>query len=158
MNDRSRCLTSSRPCSQWNYNAMFSERDAYLEEGVFDSLAETVFTRGHCHSLAVALQDFVDGSLIGAYKSTAESAPWHVALRLADGRIVDSAGVWDDDFKFLGYTQSVEIRDVDYDEIDHWIEEEWYRDWRVDDARSFAEALVKREGLTETSDREAVAA
>ena len=42
--------------SQWDYNDFFSTSWLTLKGGRIDDAARTVFTRGHCHSLALAIQ------------------------------------------------------------------------------------------------------
>lgn len=70
------------------------------DDGITED-ASTVFTRGHCHSLALALNELIPGSeLYGVQYDNVglwgpRDIPGHVILHLPDGRFLDVDGVYD---------------------------------------------------------------
>jgi hypothetical protein len=137
----------------WEYNGIFGiPTDCYLTIGEFDEYAEDVFSKGHCHSLALALHELIeDSDLVGVYDGEAD-APDHVAVRLRDGRFLDARGLHEDEDDFMdgvGYGEGVV--DMDVWDVELLGQTGFYRHDRTEDAKSFARALMEREGV-ETGD------
>jgi hypothetical protein len=115
----------------WNYNGWFGmDREIRLETGVFDEDARDVFCRGHCHSLALALEELIsDATLYGLWEG---GELMHVFVRLASA---------DDAF--------IEI--LDHDDIEYAEYTGYFRVRRVEDAMPFARALIERERIEQTA-------
>lgn len=143
----------------WNCNALFGSADVELEDGELSPTAVPVFECGHCHSLALALLPLLPAGsyLVGswddedAYKSwtegerIVETSPMHVLCCLEDGRLIDIRGIRDE----LSYREQYprdELYAMDEEEVID-LENFAYRDLRIEDARPFAEALVREEEL-----------
>jgi len=130
----------------WNYNGWFGvPRDITLTTGVFDEDARDVFCRGHCHSLALALEEMIPGAVLHGLWDYGEIV--HVFIALPCGDYLDGNGLVDEDFLLRaasdeGFIEMLDIADIDWLEITGE-----YRERRVEDARPFARALIERERL-----------
>lgn len=130
----------------WDYNGYFGgNRTVRLTAGLIDEDAEDVFTRGHCHSLALALCELLpDAALMGVW---CYGLLEHVFVQVPDG-MLDAKGLTDDESRIatVGLTEG-EIDVLDYEELESLEEMEAYRRSRVEDAMPFARTLIDREGI-----------
>jgi hypothetical protein len=77
-----------------------SRRAVINTEGRIDNAAEYAFTRGQCHSLALALHRMTGWELYGLYseydwtrkQAGRESTPSHVVVRSPEGKYIDITG------------------------------------------------------------------
>lgn len=66
-----------------------------LTPGVIDRNAKLCFTRGHCHSFALAVHKLTGWPLYGlqsAYLRAAGDTPYHVVVKMPDGDFMDIGG------------------------------------------------------------------
>ena len=132
----------------WTFTGWFGrDTDVELEAGVLNEHAQDVFSRGHCHSLALALYDLIpDAELMGAWR---DGQLEHVYVRLRDGRALDINGLSADGYieEWMGGFTEVFTEQLDLEEL-QWTEERGdFRRNRKEQAVSFAEALIEREGV-----------
>lgn len=132
----------------WSFNGFFGwDSEIRLERGVFDEDARAVFCRGHCHSLALALEELIPGSELRA-AWTGEAEPDHIYVRLPDGRYLDGNGVVETEEEILERMSGrAHAEEIDEEEIYELEWREAYRERRVKDAKPFARALIEREGI-----------
>lgn len=133
--------------SQWDHTSFFSTRWHVLRDGEIDFNAIDVFTRGHCHSLAIALQELVGGELVGTQEDCCDGIPSHILVKTGHDTYVDIEGIQDYDEVMAKCTEDAYLAEIHIDEIEDWTDTGDYRPLRVDDARPFAEALAERESL-----------
>lgn len=134
----------------WDYNGwMGGDRTVRLRPGELSQDTVDVFTRGHCHSMALALCELLpDAALMGVW---CHGMLEHVFVQLPDGWMLDAEGLTDDESRIatVGLTEG-EIDVLDYEELESLEEMEAYRRSRIEDALPFARALIEREGVGQT--------
>ena len=101
----------------WTFNGWFGRStDIELEDGVLDEHATDVFSRGHCHSLALALYELIpDAELIGAWR---DGELDHVFIKLRDGRDLDINGLSADGHIEEWMGGDVFTEGLDYEELE----------------------------------------
>ena len=128
----------------WNYNGWFGmDREIRLEPGVFDEDARDVFCRGHCHSLALALEEMIPGATL--YGLWDDGELQHVFVQLPSGDYLDGNGLVDEDYLLRTATDEAFIEMLDFGDIEWQEDTGRYRARRVEDAIPFARALLDRE-------------
>lgn len=131
----------------WSYNGWLGPAEIELEDGVINQDAREVFSRGHCHSLALALQELLPSAeLMGGWRNDELQ---HVYVRLSDGRALDINGIttdqWIEDWMGGGtFTDYLDPEDLEWHELIGY-----FRENRKDDALSFASALIEQEGIAD---------
>lgn len=130
----------------WTFNGWFGRStDIELEDGVLDEHATDVFSRGHCHSLALALYELIpDAELIGAWR---DGELDHVFIRLRDGRDLDINGLSADGHieEWMGgdvFTEGLDLEELEWAQASGSL-----RRNRKEQAGAFARALIEREGI-----------
>jgi hypothetical protein len=86
-----------------------------LEEGELDSASWLVFLGGHCHSLAIALNEHTGWPLVAIDDVSGECV--HVAVRSPSNRIVDITGAHTPAQMIDGVTGGGRIRPVSKDDV-----------------------------------------
>lgn len=134
--------------AEWDYNGYFgADRTVTLIPGEFNADATDVFTRGHCHSLALAIRELIpEAELFGVY---AEGELWHVFAWIPGFGYLDGKGLAETEEEILAGYAVAEIHWVEDEELEDLEERQEYRRRRVDDAIPFARALIRQVGLTE---------
>lgn len=131
--------------STWTYNGWFGrDTEIELEPGVLDENAHDVFSRGHCHSLALALCELIAGAeLMGAWR---DGELDHVYVGLPDGRALDINGLSTDEQIEEWMGADVFTGWLDCDELEG-VEGYYFRRNKARQARSFAKSLIEREKI-----------
>ena len=121
-----------------NANWGWGDRDFELVPGELTDDARYVFTRGQCHSLALALHEATGWPIFGDFVSEYDDTPDHVFVQAPDGRFVDVEGTP----TILG----AEVREVDPEDCYESFGGD-YRRPEVEAARHWVEPVLAQVGL-----------
>jgi len=115
----------------------------YANAGIMDSDAQSAFSHGHCHSLALAVHRKTGWPMLGLSRHSRNGDLTHVVLEMPDGRWLDSRGPSQPDG---GDVVEMDARQV-ISLGDH------SKDWLSTDeqlAESFVEPLLELAGMSLT--------
>ena len=120
-------------------------------DGVIDDNAVQAFTRGHCHSLALALHQETGWPLFGMYSEEEGNmshengdTPSHVLVQMPNGDFLDIEGTgavenWQQSWPTTEPVKVTEAEVLGFSKID-------YKEPNVEAARPFAKTLLSKYG------------
>lgn len=144
--------------TEWDYNDFFCIDWHILEDGrisigvdplgdeILDEAVIDVFSRGHCHSLALAIQELTGCELVATHDG--DDGWQHVAVEISDGVFLDIKGTHcEDGLLEDDYCEDATLEAIGREDVEDWVERGEYRPLRIEDAMPFARALCALHGV-----------
>lgn len=117
-------------------------RDNWIrQDGVIDAEAKYAFTRGHCHSLALALHKITGWPLVGLFPEFNPYIPTHIVVRSPRG-LLDIEGLGAD-LEWVGRRACNAVDMTEASVARLYAEPDCYLEPEIDVAMPFAQRLLE---------------
>jgi hypothetical protein len=119
-------------------------REYHINTRSDPGLIEHIFTRGHCHSFALAVHELTGWPIVGLFVDY-DSMAWHCVNRTPDGRLFDILGLGVEE----RWANAANIRELTTADIDRYMRAYWdgnvgYLPCNVEGAKQFAKEVIRR--------------